>query len=197
MMPRGLRAEQGAVLILALMAMTVLMSLGAVLVMTTSTETAIAGNFRSRREAFYAAEAVAELAVAELRATVNWAAFVDGAARSRFVDGSPSGGRALPGDAPVNLTALANLANCGSPAPCAGPPRWHLFAYGPLRDFTAAADSPFYVVAFVQGIAAQSGVPLVIVRAESFGPRGAHQAIELTLSPSPAGEAVVLRTVFG
>ena len=197
MKPRTLGAEQGAVLILALMAMTVLMSLGAVLVMTTSTETAIAGNFRSRREAFYAAEAVAELAVAELRGSADWAPFVDGVARSRFVDGAPDGVRALPSDAPVNLATLANLANCGGPAPCAGPPRWHLFAHGPLRDFTAAADSPFYVLAFVQGAETESGVPVVVIRAEAFGPRSAHQAIELTLSRSPEGAAIVLRTVFG
>jgi hypothetical protein len=197
MMPRTLRAERGAVLILALMAMTVLMSLGAVLVMTTSTETAIAGNFRSRREAFYAAEAVAELAVAELRSSANWAAFIDGAARSRFVDGAPAGVRALPSDAPLNLTAITNLANCGLPAPCAGPARWHLFAHGPLRDFTPASDSRFYVVAFVHGAQTESGALLVTIRAESFGPRSSHQAIELTLSRSPQAEAVVLRTVFG
>ena len=197
MKPRTLGAEQGAVLILALMAMTVLMSLGAVLVMTTSTETAIAGNFRSRREAFYAAEAVAELAVAELRGSADWVSLVEGVARSRFVDGAPDGVRALPSDAPVNLAAIANLAHCGGPAPCAGPPRWHLFAHGPLRDFTAAADSPFYVLAFVQGAETESGVPVVVIRAEAFGPRSAHQAIELTLSRSPEGAVIVLRTVFG
>ena len=196
MKPRTLGAEQGAVLILALMAMTVLMSLGAVLVMTTSTETAIAGNFRSRREAFYAAEAVAELAVAELRGSADWVPFVDGVARSRFVDGAPDGVRALPSGAPVNLAAIANLANCGLPTPCTGPPLWQLFAYGPLRDFTAAPDSPFYVVAFVRGAQTESGEPLVTIRAESFGPRSARQVIEVSVSRSPDGEAVVLRTVF-
>jgi hypothetical protein len=197
MMPRALRPEQGAALILALMAMTVLMSLGAVLVMTTSTETAIAANFRSRREAFYAAEAAAELAVAELRRSASWAAFVDGSARSRFVDGAPDGLRALPSDAPINLTAIANLANCGLPAPCSEAPRWHLFAHGPLRDFTGAVDSPYYVVAFVQGAETEAGVPLVTIRAEAFGPRSSHQAIELTLSRSSEGGAIVLRAVFG
>ena len=175
-MPRALRAERGAVLILALMAMTMLMTLGAILVMTTSTETAIAGNFRSRREAFYAAEAVAELAVAELRSSANWAAFVDGGARSRFVDGASDGVRSLPSDVPVNLTAIANLANCGLPTPCAGPPRWHLFAHGPLRDFTAAADSPFYVLAFVQGAETESGVPVVVTRTCPWPEIGARRA---------------------
>jgi hypothetical protein len=75
------------------MAMTVLMALGTALVLMTSTDTVIAANFRSSREAFYAAEAVAELAVAELRTSVNWTPFVEGAERSRFVDGAPGGPR--------------------------------------------------------------------------------------------------------
>ena len=194
---RVLRAEQGAVLILALMAMTVLMAIGAVLVMTTSTESVIAGNFRSRREAFYAAEAVAELAIAELRSSADWTAFVEGVERSRFVDGAPDGVRALPVDAPVNLTAIANLANCGVPTTCAGLPRWQLFAYGPLRDLISDPDSPFYVVAFLSGAGIESGAPLVTIRAESFGPRSSHQAIEMRVSRSAEGRAVVLRTVFG
>jgi hypothetical protein len=194
---RALRAEHGAALILALMAMTVLMAIGAVLVMTTSTETVIAGNFRSHRQALYAAEAVAELAVAELRSSADWAAFVEGAERSRFVDGAPDGMRALPADSPVNLTAIVNLTNCGLPTACAGPPQWQLFAYGPLRDFVPGSDSPFYVVAFLGGAQMESGAPLVTIRAESFGPRSSHQAIEVRVSRSPEGEAVVLRTVFG
>ena len=196
-MTRALRAEQGAVLILALMAVTVLMAIGTALVMTTSTETVIAGNFRSRREAFYAAEAVAELAVAELRGSADWAAFVEGADRSRFVDGAPDGVRALPADTPVNLTTIVNLTNCGLPTACAGPSQWQLFAYGPLRDFVPGSSSPFYVVAFLSGAQTESGAPLVTIRAESFGPRSSHQAIEVTVSRSPEGAAVVLSTVFG
>jgi hypothetical protein len=72
-----------------------------------------------------------------------------------------------------------------------------LFAYGPLRDFVRASDSPFYVVAFVRGAQTDSGAPLVTIRAESFGPRSAHQTIEVTVSRSPDGQAVVLRTAFG
>ena len=51
-----------------------------------------------------------------------------------FIDGAPGGARALPTDAPVDLTAIVNMANCNAPAPCGGVPRWQLFAYGPLRD---------------------------------------------------------------
>jgi len=195
-MNRRLESERGAALILAFMAMTVLMALGTALVLMTSTDTVIAANFRGSREAFYAAEAVAELAVAELRTSVNWTPFVEGVERSRFVDGAPGGPRSLPGDAPVNLSAIANLANCAAPAPCGGVPRWQLFAYGPLRDVLASLDSPFYVVALITGGQTAAGEPLVTVRAEAFGPKGAHQAIEVTLGRSASGDAVVLRTVF-
>ena len=89
-------------------------------------------------------------------------------------------------------SAISGGMNCGVPTACAGPPRWRLFAYLPLRDLTSSADSPFYVVAFLSGTQTESGAPLVTIRAESFGPRSAHQAIELTVSRSPEGEAVVL-----
>ena len=134
--------------------------------------------------------------MAELRTSVNWTPFVEGAERSRFVDGAPGGPRSLPGDAPVNLTVIANLANCAGPAPCGGVPRWQLFAYGPLSDAIASPDSPFYVVALITGGQTPAGEPLVTIRAEAFGPKGAHHAIEVTLGRSASGDAVVLRTVF-
>jgi Tfp pilus assembly protein PilX len=194
----SIQSERGAALIFALMGMTVLMALGAALVLMTSTETIIAGNFRIGRQAFYAAEAAAELAVAELRTSANWIGIVEGAEVSRFVDGAPAGPRTLPTDAPVDLTAILNLANCSAPAPCTGAPRWQLFAYGALRDLAAQglADSPFYIVALVSGGQTSSGEPLVTIRAEAFGPRGAHQAVEITVSRTPSGEVVVLRTVL-
>jgi hypothetical protein len=157
---------------------------GAALVVITSTETIIAGNFRNSRQAFYAAEAAAELAVADLRSRTNWIGVVEGTERSQFIDGAPGGVRALPTDAPVDLTAIVNIANCNAPAPCGGVARWQLFAYGPLRDLAppGASDSPFYIVAFVSGGQTESGAPLVTIRAEAFGPKGAYQALG---SPSP------------
>jgi hypothetical protein len=178
--------------------MTILMALGAALVVITSTETIVAGNFRESRQAFYAAEAAAELAVAELRVHPIWMGFLEGTERSGFVDGAPGGLRALPTDAPVDLTSIVNIANCNTPAPCGGVPRWQLFAYGPLRDLAppGASDSPFYIVALVSGGQTESGAPLVTVRAEAYGPRGAYQALEVTVSRTQAGETVVVRSVF-
>ena len=190
--------ERGAALILALLAMTILMALGAALVVITSTETIVAGNFRDSRQAFYAAEAAAELAVAELRTRPNWIEFVEGTERSGFVDGEPGGRRALPLDAPVELTSIVNIANCNTPAPCGGVPRWQLFAYGPLRDVAppGASDSPFYIVSLISGGHTESGALLVTIRAQAFGPRGACQALEVTVSRSDAGEVIVVRSVF-
>jgi hypothetical protein len=198
MMKRRIQSERGAALIFALMGMTVLMALGAALVLITSTETVIAGNFRNGRQAFYAAEAAVELAIAELREGADWTAIVQGAERSRFVDGVPDGSRALPTDAPVDLTALRNLANCNTPVPCGGATRWHLFAYGPLGDFVSPGDStsPFYVVAFVSEAPGVGGELGVTIRAEAFGPKGARQALEVTMSRTAAGHPVVVRTVL-
>ena len=191
--------EHGAALICALMGMTILMALGAALVAITSTETIIAGNFRNSTQAFYAAEAAAELAVAELRTRTHWIGVVEGTERSQFIDGAPGGVRGLPTDAPVDLTAVVNIANCGAPAPCVDAARWQLFAYGPLRALapSGASDLPFYIVALVSGGQTESGAPLVTIRGEAFGPSGAYQALEVTLSRTDAGEAVVVRTVFG
>jgi Tfp pilus assembly protein PilX len=191
--------ERGAALVLAVMAITVLMALGAALVLITSTETAIAGNFHRSREAFYAAEAIAELAVAELRssANTNWTSFVEGTARSRFVDGAPAGVRTVPPDAPVDLAAIRNLANCSTPAPCVGVPRWQLFAYGPLRELLpTAGDSPFYVVALVALAEGVSADPAVAIRGEAFGLNGAYGAIELTAIRTASGLTQIGRARF-
>jgi hypothetical protein len=181
-----------------MMGTIIMKALGAALVTIAMSETIIASNFRSSRQAFYAAEAAAEVAIAELRTSANWIGIVEGSERSIFVDGPPAGPRALPADAPVDLTAVLNLANCSAPAPCGGVPRWQLFAYGPLRDLGTrrAPDSSFYVVVLVSGGHSASGEPLALLRAEAFGPRGARQAIEVTIVRTRAGGAVVQRTVF-
>lgn len=181
-------SEQGAALVLALMAMTVVMALGAALILVTSTEALIARNFWNSREAFYAAEAISELAVAELPSLPNWEEVLDGTRSSRFVDGVPAGPRTVPISAPVNLTEIANLANCEMLSACAGPPRWRLFAHGPLRDFLPeAADSSFYVVALVASAMSGPEGPGLTVRGEAYGPRGVHRALELTVTAGSDG----------
>ena len=55
-----IRREHGMALLVAMMAMLLMTALGAALVLTTSSEAIIAGNFRNSREGLYAAEAVLE-----------------------------------------------------------------------------------------------------------------------------------------
>ena len=182
-----LRSERGVALIASLMAMTILMAFGTALIVITSTESLIAGNFVSGRETIYAAEAIVELVVAELRTGVNWSAVLDGTQPSRFVDGAPHGVRVRPPDAPLDLTAVLNLANCATLSPCAGSAPWRLFAYGSLGHFLPVAGSPFYVVALVAPAQADSAGLAVRVRGEAFGPRGAHRALETTVMATAEG----------
>ena len=191
-------SERGVALVIALFAITVMSALGAALVLLTSTESIIAGNFRHSRQAFYAAEGIAELALAELRGLASWTPVVEGSQRSQFVDGPPDGPRDRPIGLPVNLTEVFNLANCGVPTPCGCVPRWQLFAFGPVRDLLPGGglESPFYVAALVGAVApAEDGGLVVTIRGEAFGPRGTHHAVDVTVSRTAGGDTQVRRTV--
>ena len=77
-------------------------------------------------------------------------------------------------------------------------PRWRLFAYGSLNELfpTSQFVSPFYVVVMLGDDPAENdadplqdgqgpdnpGSGLLLLRAEAFGPQGAHRAVELTLA---------------
>jgi Tfp pilus assembly protein PilX len=65
---KSLNNQNGAVLVTAILIMSVLVLLGATAVMTTSTDLKIAGHFKTGEQAFYAAEAGIEEARARLRA---------------------------------------------------------------------------------------------------------------------------------
>ena len=82
-------------MVLAAMAMLLLMALGAALITVTTTENAIASNFRAAGEAFYAADAVLTRALIDLRDLPDWDQALDGSVRSSLADGAPSGLRRL------------------------------------------------------------------------------------------------------
>jgi hypothetical protein len=89
-------------------------------------------------------------------------------------------------------------------------PRWQLFAYGPLNDMipTGTINSPFYVVVMVgddpsdddnnplqDGGTPASGQPspnpgagVIALRAEAFGPFGAHKIVEMTIARTDTAE---------
>jgi hypothetical protein len=165
-MSSGARRADGVALVITLMAMLLLTVLGIGLTLVTSSETIIAGNFRTSAEALYAADAGLERVIDDLAGAPDWNQLLDGTVQSSFIDGPPSGSRRLPNGSTVDLVRAANLANCQKIASCsaaelnavtaehpwgANNPRWQLYGYGPLNNLLPAGsiDSTFYVVVFV------------------------------------------------
>ena len=161
-----LNRERGVALVIALMATTLMLTLGCALVLLSSSETVIAANFRAAHEAAYAADAALERALADLRDVPDWTMVLGGGVRSPFVDGAASGVRRLIDGSSIDLDQVTNLANCQKPTACtaaeiaaattdrpwgANNPRWTLFAYGPLADSLGPGlvRSSFYAIAFV------------------------------------------------
>jgi len=194
------------------MAMLMMSALGAALVLTTSIETTIAANFRDAQEGVYAADAAVELAMDHLAASPDWNPILQGMVQSAFVDGPPAGVRMLADGSLLDLGRALNMLNCRKVTTCtmseliastaqrpwgANNPVWRLFVYGPLSSLLRAhgVDSVYYVIVvaaddpsetdgnpFRDGDHASAGSGVLMLRAEAFGPRGAHQAIELTVA---------------
>jgi PilX N-terminal len=182
-----LHREDGVALVVAMMALLLMTALGAALVLTTSSETMIAANYRNSSEALYAADAIVERAMDDLLAASDWNGVWSPSVRSAFVDGPPSGTRRLADGSTIDLAEAVNLANCGHAAACSAS-LWRLYAYGPLNEMisTGSIDSPFYVLLMVA--ADPSDANVLALRAEAFGPRGAHRTIEVTVTRSSTQE---------
>jgi hypothetical protein len=213
--------EEGVALVLALMAVLLLSGLGFALVMTTSTETMIAGNYRNSTEALYATDAGLERAMDDLLTVPDWNNLLTGAVRSAFIDSaSPTGVRTLPDGSTIDLAQILNMANCGKVSSCSpsdltgnatgerpwlqNNPVWQMYAHGPVNNMlpTGTINSPYYVVVMVgddpsenddnpleDGVAdTNPGRGVLAMRAEAFGPRGAHKIVELTVARTDTTE---------
>jgi type IV pilus assembly PilX-like protein len=219
------RCERGIALVVALMAMLVMAALGTALILAAAVESKITRNFRNNAQALYAADAVLERSVDELRAIADWNMLLSGSVRSAFADGEPQGVRTLADGRTIDLSGILNDANCRKTSACSnaamdaitmerpwGPnnPRWQPFAWGPLDRLTSTATVavPFYVMVMVADDAsecddnplvdggamvscpaatkANPGAGVLILRAEAFGPFGAHRVIELTVAQMAA-----------
>ena len=216
------RQVDGVVLVAALLVMVLMSALGAGLILITSSETMIAANFRSSQEARHAADAAVERAMSDVAVAADWNQLLDGAVRSSFVDGPPSGTRTLPDGSILDLSQIENLANCHKTTMCssaemdavtvdrpwgANNPRWQLYAYGRLKDVlpNTAVDSPYYGIVLVgddpsendndprhDGGAGNPGAGVLALRAQVTGPRSAHKMVELTLARTSRGGIRVL-----
>jgi hypothetical protein len=187
--------EDGIAMLSALMALMLMMAIGTALILSSSSETMIAANFRGGIEARYAAGAMIEQGMDDVAGIADWPALIAGALRSAWVDGPASGIRTLVDGSTIDLADVVNLANCAKRPACsqtdlfavtadrpwgANNPRWTPFAYGALRDLRSpgAIDSPYYVLLLVGNGPAAA---LLAMRAEAFGPRGAHAIVEATI----------------
>ena len=217
-----IRRQDGIALLIAMMAMLLMTALGIALVMTTSSETIIAGNFRNAGEGLYAADAALERAIDDLLTVADWNQLLAGTVQSAFIDGSPSGLRTLPDGSQIDLGQALSFANCPqlNGAACgnadmdlvtaerpwgANNSRWQLYAYGPLSDMmpTESINSAFYVIMMVGDDPSENdgdptkdgsnpqnnpGSGVLALRAEAFGPRGAHKVIEMTVARTDTTE---------
>ncbi len=187
--------EDGVALLIAMMAVLLMTALGAALVMSSSSETVIAAQFRNGIEARYAAGAMMVRGMNELMPIDDWSPVTGGVVQSSWIDGTPAGSRTLGDGSAIDLTQVVNLANCQKATVCSqadlvdvtadrpwgvNNPLWTLYRYGRLRDMLprGTVDSLDYVILLV-GNGPSPG--LLALRAESFGPRGAHAVVEVTL----------------
>jgi hypothetical protein len=209
--------ERGIALLIALMSTLLLTALGLALVMTTMTETMISANYRDGGEAMYAADAGVERVMQDLLTVPDWNRILSGSLQSPFIDGPPSGTRTLPGGGTIDLTATTNLLNCNKTTTCTDAemnaysderpwttnnPRWQLYAYAPLDTIidTGTISSQFYIAVWIADDQAETdddpaidggeagGAGVLLMRAESFGPEGAHSVIEVTLGRTDTTE---------
>ena len=214
-----IRREDGIAMLVALMAMLLMSALGAALILTTSSETMIAGNFREGGEALYAADAALERSIDDLLTVADWNALLTGSARSAFIDGLPSGSRTLRDGSTIDLSQVLSKANCQKLTPCSAAemnavtperpwgwnnPRWQLYAYNNVSELlpTDSINSSYYAVVMIaddpsendgnplQDGASQSnpGTGVIAMRAEAFGPKGAHKIVELTIARTDTTE---------
>ena len=154
----GRSGERGVALVIALMAMLLLTALGMALMLTTTTETMIAANYRDGIEGMYAADAGIERTMQDLLTVPDWnnvLASNDGVS-SRLMSGFAGDSMApVLGDGRVlNLSKATAAINCPqvSPTPTScsdsqmntstaerpwgtNNPRWRLYAHGPVQDF--------------------------------------------------------------
>ncbi|HEU4693855.1 MAG TPA: pilus assembly PilX N-terminal domain-containing protein [Vicinamibacterales bacterium] len=214
-------SDRGVALIVVLLVMMLLSALGLSLTMLTSTEERVADAYSSGSEAFYAADGALELAVHELSRIPDWSHVLDGTVTSSFVDPHVSlqewpGGQAGTG---AEATALVNCrrTSCTDEDMDArtmdrpwgeNNPRWRLFAYGPVRNFSTMGpiDSSGYVAVWVGDDPSENdGRPLVdgddsagtnpgrgllTLLVHAYGP-SSRRAIEATVAQAGNGVRVL------
>jgi hypothetical protein len=210
-------SERGVALTMAVMACMLLSAMAAALLLLSSAETIIAGHFRNSIEARFAAEAMMARGIDLASRSDDWAGSIAGSTPPVRTDGALAAPRTLADGSTLDLAQAVNLANCQKTSPCAAKdlaavsvdrpwgtsnPSWRPYAYGPLSEMLAdvTIDSSYYVLLLVADDPTESHHAVaedaperlregIALRAEAFGPRGAHAVIEVAADRALIGAA--------
>jgi hypothetical protein len=179
----GRSDDRGIVLIVVLVTIALLAALGAALTLATTTEVAIAANYREATETLYAAEAGVAFVMQEVAAVADWNDVATGSGQSAFVDGTPTGARVV-GGAALDLTDATNDLNAVAPAGPGAVPPWVLHAFGPLRDLVPSSSSraPAYVAIWIANHASSADESMrgtLSIFGQAYGPRGSRRGVEV------------------
>jgi len=181
-------------LVTALLAGFLLLTYGTTTLFMADTETAIASADRAGREALYAADAGAQAVIAEVASTGTWDPPLAVRTSSILFDGTLVA--TVQASESVNLTTRTSVLQALTDAEPSGGDRseWHLFAWGPASMLlsSSATIGPFYLAVWLADDSGDNdGDPsfdtngIVIVHAESYGPRGLMRVVECVVSRGP------------
>ena len=203
--------QRGVAMIVTLLAMVLLSTLGLSLALVSSTEERVASAYRDGAETFYAADALLERVLDDLRQLPDWTPALDGTVTSAFVDRAAQGWPDEVARSPGEATAFLRCGKAAcSPADLdqrtatrpwgANNPRWQLFAYGPLADLVqprGGVPGP-YVSAWVgddpldndgkplvdgdTGGGANAGRGIVVVVVQAYGVSRTRRVLEAVVS---------------
>jgi hypothetical protein len=194
-------------LLVALLFAALLAAIASSLIVVSTTETVIAGGYRTAQELLYAAEAALERAFCELSLIPDWrfllapppanvvASFSDTQAAPRAPDG-----RVLD-LARLTLVRQTQSDAAYGPAFGADTPQWRLFAHARLQDLVGSdlSTPPAYTLIWVSDDGADGdGDPgrdsneRVWVRGEAYGAAGSRRSIEATVGRADNGAVRLL-----
>jgi hypothetical protein len=189
-------ADQGAALVMALVAMAMLIALGVALVVASQIERIIADSHRAGSETLYAAEGAAEWAVGEIQGRPQWDDLLAGTAQTGFVDSTLT--PLLASNERVDLTVLTGEIQRESDGVPLGSnrPIWRLIAYGPITRLMGLSipRSSAYVAVWLADdpsdaddnpVADANGVVSLAVVA--LGSAQSRRGVDVRLARVPAG----------
>ncbi len=182
--------RRGSALLSTLIVTALLGTLVAALVLVVMSESLTSANHAAAQQALYAADAALEATISELQAA-DWPSLPGGFVSGRLRDGSadprsPDGTR-------LDLARLMTLRQAESDARFGALPDrpvWRLAGRAPLRDLLPGLVVPTaYLLIWVADDPDERDADpqrdsnlIVLIRAEAFGPSGAHRSLEATLS---------------